>query len=178
VYLDLKKADWLVKIEEMATDVAQREGCVLYDLELVGTGNGRILRIYIDKDAGVGVEDCSSVSKGLNLLLDANEDAVPGGNYTLEVSTPGLDRILTKPWHFEKVIGKKIYIKLTSSLSTLGVTEKGIASMKQFDEVLAAVEGDQLVFDIRGVNVKIPFSKIEKSKLVFEMKTNSIKKKK
>lgn len=169
--------DWLSEIKVLAQEVAQQEGCVLYDLEMIGTGNGRTLRIYIDKDAGVGVEDCSSVSKGLNLKLDA-DDIVPGGNYHLEVSTPGLDRILTKRWHFEKVIGQKVYVKLVGSLGTLGVIEKTIMAMKQFEEPLKAVQGDDLIFDIRTFEVKIPMAKIEKSKLVFEMKTNSIKKKK
>lgn len=175
--MDLKKTEWLSEIEVLAAEVAQQQGCVLYDLEMVGTGNGRTLRIYIDKDAGVGVEDCSSVSKGLNLKLDA-EDIVPGGNYHLEVSTPGLDRILTKRWHFEKVVGQKVYVKLLQSLGTLGVTEKSIMAMKQFEEPLKALDGDNLVFDIRTFEVKVPLAKIERSKLVFEMKTNSIKKKK
>ncbi len=177
MFLDLKRVDWLSEIKVLAQEVAQQEGCVLYDLEMIGTGNGRTLRIYIDKDAGVGVEDCSSVSKGLNLKLDA-DDIVPGGNYHLEVSTPGLDRILTKRWHFEKVIGQKVYVKLVGSLGTLGVIEKTIMAMKQFEEPLKAVQGDDLIFDIRTFEVKIPMAKIEKSKLVFEMKTNSIKKKK
>ncbi len=180
MFLDLRKnstnVDWLEKIEVLAQEVAQQQGCVLYDLEMVGTGNGRTLRIYIDKDAGVGVEDCSSVSKGLNQKLD-EKDLVPDGNYNLEVSTPGLDRILTKRWHFEKVVGQKIYVKLAQSLGTLGVVEKSIMAMKQFEDVLSAVDGDDLVFNIRATTVKVPMSKIEKSKLVFEMKTNSIKKK-
>ncbi len=180
MFLDLKKkstnVDWLAKIEVLAQEVAQHEGCVLYDLEMVGTGNGRTLRIYIDKNTGVGVEDCSSVSKGLNQKLDEN-DLVPDDNYNLEVSTPGLDRILTKRWHFEKVIGQKIYVKLAQSLGTLGVVEKSIMAMKQFEEPLKAVEGDDLLFEIRTILVKVPMNKIEKSKLVFEMKTNSSKKK-
>ena len=88
---------WLEKIEKIAQEIAEREGCVLYDLENIGSGKGRILRVYIDKDTGVGIEDCSNVSKGLNLRLDV-EDIVPGEMYNLEVSTPGLDRHLKKAW--------------------------------------------------------------------------------
>ena len=174
--LDSKKQDWLQNIELLATEAAEQEGCILYDLEMIGSGNGRVLRIYIDKDSGVGVQDCSNVSKALTLKLDADEEIVPGGNYNLELSTPGLDRPLTKKWHFEKVVGKKIYIKLESSLSTLGVEEKSIATMKQFEEILQAVDSNDLIFDIRSFKVKVPIDKIEKSKLVFEMKTNSKKK--
>ncbi len=176
MFLDLKKEDWLKKIELLATEAAEQNGCVLYDLEMIGSGNGRVLRIYIDKEAGIGVEECSSVSKSLNLKLDEDEDIVPGGVYNLEVSSPGLDRPLRKKWHFEKVIGKKVYIKLEQSLGHLGVEEKTISAMKQFEDILQDVESDDLVFKIRSFNVKVPLAKIEKSKLVFEMKTNSKKK--
>ena len=128
----------------------------------------------------MGIEDCSNVSKGLNLRLDV-EDIVPGGMYNLEVSTPGLDRHLKKKWHFEKAIGQKIYVKLSSSLGSMGaVQDKGLLSMKQFEEVLKSVEGEELNFEIRSNPVRIPMDKIEKSKMVFEMKTNvkkSVKKK-
>ena len=176
MFLDLKKDDWLKKIELLATEAAEQNGCVLYDIEMIGSGNGRVLRIYIDKEAGIGVEECSSVSKALNLNLEADEDIVPGGIYNLEVSSPGLDRPLRKKWHFEKVIGKKVYIKLEQSLGHLGVEEKTISAMKQFEDILQAVDADDLVFNIRSFEVKIPVVKIEKSKLVFEMKTNSKKK--
>lgn len=169
---------WLEKIEKIAQEVAEREGCVLYDIEHVGAGKGRIIRVYIDKDEGVGIEDCSNVSKGLNLMLDV-EDIVPGSMYNLEVSTPGLDRHLKKMWHFEKAIGKKIYVKLAKSLGAMGLTEdKGMIAMKQFDEVLAGVDGDSLVFDLRGEKIKIPQSQIEKAKVVFEVKSNAKPKKK
>ncbi len=164
---------WLEKIEKLAQEVAAREGCVLYDLEHTGSGNGRILRVYIDKEEGVGIEDCSNVSKGLNLLLDV-EDIVPGSMYNLEVSTPGLDRQLKKPWHYEKAIGKKIYVKLMKSLGSMGLTEdKGMISMKQFDDVLMGFEDNSLVFNLRSQPIKIPLEQIEKAKVVFELKTNA-----
>ncbi len=167
---------WLEKVEKIAQEVAEREGCVLYDLEHTGSGNGRILRIFIDKTDGVSIEDCSNVSKGLNLLLDV-EDVVPGEMYNLEVSTPGLDRQLKKLWHFEKAVGKKIYVQLENSLGSLDATEdKGMLSMKKFEDVLVAVEGETLKFDIRKQKINIPFSAVEKAKMVFELKTNQKKK--
>ena len=76
---------WLEKVEKLAQEVAEREGCILYDVENSGSGKGRILRIYIDKEGGVGIEDCSNVSKGLNLMLDV-EDIVPGAMYVCIIS--------------------------------------------------------------------------------------------
>ena len=166
---------WLEKVEKIAQEISEREGCILYDLEHTGSGKGRILRVYIDKEGGVGIDDCSNVSKGINLRLDV-EDVVPGDMYNLEVSTPGLDRNLKKKWHFEKAIGKKVYIKLAKSLGTMGVEDKGIIAMKQFDEVLKSVDDEFLLFDIRSIPVKVPLNQIEKAKIVFELKTNSKKK--
>lgn len=167
---------WLEKVEKIAQEIVEREGCILYDLEHTGAGKGRILRVFIDKDSGVGIEDCSNISKGLNLRLDV-EDIVPGGMYNLEVSTPGLDRHLKKKWHFEKVVGKKIAIQLSKSLGSLGAVEdKGLISMKKFEDVLLAVDDENLFFDIRSNKIKVPFTAVEKAKLVFEYKVNSKKK--
>jgi ribosome maturation factor RimP len=169
---------WLEKLEKIAQEITEQEGCVLYDLEHVGSGQGRILRVYIDKENGVGIEDCSNVSKALNLRLD-DEDIVPGSMYNLEVSTPGLDRNLKKKWHYEKAIGKKVYIKLAKSLGSIGAVsaeQKGLFAMKQFDDTLKAIDDEFAYFDIKNIDVKIPLSQIEKAKLVFELKTNTKKK--
>lgn len=170
-YLDA----WLEKIEVIANEIAEREGCFVYDIEHTGSGKGRILRVFIDKTEGVGIEECSNVSKALNLRLDV-EDVVPGAMYNLEVSTPGLDRHLRKKWHFEKAVGKKIYVRLEKSLGSLGIEDKGLLSTKQIEDVLTAVEGEQLVFTLRGLTVKVPIEVVEKSKLVFEYKVNPKKK--
>jgi ribosome maturation factor RimP len=167
---------WLEKVEQIAKEIAEREGCVLYDLEHIGAGKGRTLRVYIDKEGGVGIEECSNVSKALNLRLDV-EDVVPGSMYNLEVSTPGLDRHLKKSWHFEKAVGKKIFIQMSKSLGSQGATEdKGMLSMKKFEEVLAAADDQKLQFEMRGQRIVVPLSVVEKAKLVFEYKTNSKKK--
>lgn len=165
---------WLEKIQKIASEVSLREGCELYDLEMVGAGKNRVLRVYIDKSTGIGIEDCSNVSKGMNLLLDV-EDVIPGGMYNLEVSSPGLDRHLKTKIHFEKAVGKKVYVQLTQSLGTMGAKDKGIISMKKFDNILEAVNGEDLVFNIRSEIVNVPISLVEKAKLVFEMKTNHTK---
>lgn len=166
---------WIEKVEKIAQEIAEREGCLLYDIEHSGVGKNRILRVYIDKDSGVGIEDCSNVSKGLNLRLDV-ENIVPGAMYNLEVSTPGLDRHLKKKWHFERVVGKKVSIQLSKPLGSLDIIEdKGLTSMKKFAEVLQSVDMEHLVFEIRSNAVKVPLAAIEKAKLVFEYKINSKK---
>jgi ribosome maturation factor RimP len=160
---------WLEKIEKIAGEVSRREGCELYDVELVGTGRGRVLRVFIDKDSGVGIEDCSNVSKGLNLLLDV-EDVVPGGMYNLEVSSPGLDRHLSKPRHFEKVVGQKIYVQLNQNLGSLGAQDKGLLSMKKFEDTLVAFVDGRLQFKLKNEDVFVPLTALDRARLIFEIK--------
>jgi ribosome maturation factor RimP len=170
---------WMEKVEKMAEQVAAGEGCFIYDIEFVGIGKGRTLRVYIDKETapatteneepqGVGIGDCSNVSKALDLLLDEN-DVIPGETYYLEVSTPGLDRWLRRPWHFEKALGRKIWVKTRGPFEAYGVTDKKLKAAKQIEEVLKSFDGENLFFQVKDVEVKIPLSAIEKSKIVFEM---------
>src|ERR1700743_1690094 len=100
----------LDKVREIAERVAQSSGLELIDLELLGGGKARMLRVYIDKPGGVTHEDCSNFSREAGTIFDV-EDAVPGGQYTLEVSSPGLDRKLTKPEEFQRFVGS--LVKLT-----------------------------------------------------------------
>lgn len=184
---------WLKKIENIVADICLKQGCELYDIEVVGSGNGRVLRIFIDKPVvmsaevrdltdedesptgGVGIEDCSNVARELNQILDAEggEELVPGGAYSLEVSSPGLDRHLKTKNHFEKVVGKKIYVQLDQNLGSLGAQEKAIQLTKKFEEVLKSVEDDKLVFDFRQETIKVPLNLVHKAKLTFDFKENT-----
>lgn len=163
-------SSWMNKVEEVARDVAKAEGCYLYDIEFVGLGKGRTLRVFIDKEDGsVGLDDCAGVSRALNEILDTDENLVPGEAYNLEVSTPGLDRILRQPWHFQKVIGKKIYIKTTKALEAAGVTDKKWTAAKTVEDVLDSADEKGIRFVVKGVELNIPYSMIDKAKVVFEM---------
>lgn len=164
----------LSRIEKLASDVAVREGCELYDIEFIGSGRGRVLRVYIDKADGVGVEDCSNVSKGLNLLLDV-EDPIPGGQYNLEVSSPGLDRVLSKPHHFAKAVGKKVSFKLSKSLSELGFPEAKPANAKNIDATILKFTDGRVHVDFDGQSIEFDIGAVSRAKLVFEIKTGTKK---
>ena len=97
----------LDKVREIADRVALSSGLVVWDLELKGSGAARTLRIYIDKAGGVTHEHCAAYSRELATILDV-EDVVPGGAYLLEISSPGLDRKLLKPEHFEQFTGSLV----------------------------------------------------------------------
>lgn len=164
---------WFEKIHKIADDIAVREGCQLYDLEMIGTGAGRTLRVFIDKDVtGIGIEDCSNVSKGLNEILD-QEDLIPGGEYQLEVSSPGLDRHLKTETHFKKVIGKKVFVQLSQNLGSLGAQDASLQATKKVQDELAGVEDCHILFKLKDEMVRIPIAAVEKAKLIFEFKTNN-----
>jgi ribosome maturation factor RimP len=162
--------EWFAKVEKICQQISEREGCYLYEADFTGTGGGRALRVFIDKDGGAGLEDCASVSRGLNEVLDAQEDLIPGGHYNLEVSTPGIDRSLSKPWHFEKVVGKKIWVKTGSAFEEYGVQEPTLKKAKQTEAVLKEFKDNYLVLENKkGEDTRLPFDKVEKAKVVFEM---------
>lgn len=158
----------LQKIKVLAQEVAVREGVSIYDIEFAGGPQGQALRVYIDKqEGGIGIEDCANVSRGLSELLDAS-DPIPGGHYNLEVSSPGLERPLKQPWHFEKAVGKKVWLKLDRALESFGSRDKKLKNAKQLTEILLAVEGDQAKFQVGEETVLIPLEAIGKAKLVFD----------
>ena len=158
----------LEKLEQLATDVAVREGCVLYDISFSGGLGGRALRVFIDREGGqVTVEDCANVSRGMNLILDV-EDIIPGGNYNLEVSSPGLDRVLRKQWHFEKAAGKKVWMKTSKAMEAFGLQSKRLKFAKQIEEVVQSADQEGVRFKIDDEEVTVPYSAIEKAKIVFE----------
>ena len=182
--MENRQEPWVKKVETIVSDIAAKNGCELYDIEVVGSGNGRVLRIFLDKPVttqedgttmGIGIEDCSNVARALNEVLDVEggPEIVPGGAYSLEVSSPGLDRHLKTKNHFEKVVGKKIFVQLEKSLGSLGAKEKAIELQKKFEEVLKAVEDDSLVFDFRQETIKVPLNVVQKAKLTFDFKENT-----
>ncbi|MBC7458268.1 MAG: ribosome maturation factor RimP, partial [Bdellovibrionaceae bacterium] len=153
---------WFEKVHKIAEEVALGAGCELYDLEIIGTGNARVLRVFVDKIEGVGIEDCSKVAKGLNEFLDADENLIPGGEYTLEVSSPGLERHLKTENHFKKVLNKKLAIQLSKNLGALGAINLTIQPTKKFEAELLGVEESHIVFQIKDEKVKIPLNVVEK----------------
>src|SRR5512140_424039 len=103
------------KIEEIAQRVTGSEGIELVEVEVKGGGNQRFVRISIDKPEGVTHADCENVSQQVGTILDV-EDVVPGGRYTLEVSSPGVERKLRKPADYARFQGQKAKVTLREPL--------------------------------------------------------------
>ncbi|MCB0394699.1 MAG: ribosome maturation factor RimP [Bdellovibrionales bacterium] len=161
---------FLEQVENLAKEVCQREGCILYDLEFSGgsKGRGRMLRVYIEKDQGdtVGVDDCANVSRGLSFYLDSDESLIPGESYTLEVSSPGLERPLRQKWHFEKSVGSKAFFVITQPLGDFG---GAVANQKKFEATILALTETGLKLEVGEQELEIPFSVVTKANLIFEM---------
>ena len=98
------------RIREITDRVAAAEGLELVDVEIVGRGRSAVLRIFLDKPGGIAIRDCEQVSRQVGAILDV-EDLLPG-RYTLEVSSPGLDRRLVKPADYERFAGKQVKLVL------------------------------------------------------------------
>ncbi len=97
-------------MENEAAPICEENGVYVYDAEYKKEGGKWVLRLYIDKDGGVNVEDCERVSRQLNDALEGKLDFIKEP-YLFEVSSPGMDRKLSRDWHFEKALGKNVDIK-------------------------------------------------------------------
>lgn len=97
-------------VAALARPIVEEKGCSLWDVEYVKEAGEWFLRLYIDKEGGVGIDDCEAVSRPVSDLLDET-DPIPG-SYTFEVSSAGLERALRRPEHFASCMGRKVDVKL------------------------------------------------------------------
>src|SRR6266550_3771651 len=96
-------------IHAIVERVAASLGVEVVEIDLRGGGKARMLRIFIDKPGGVTHEDCANLSREVSTILDV-EDVIPGGSYLLEVSSPGLDRKLTRAADYERFTGSRVKV--------------------------------------------------------------------
>ena len=172
----------LEKVRKLVEDVCRNERVRLYDVEFVtGSGGaGRTLRVFVDQtDDGslVSLENCAKVSRGLSEKLDAEEDAVPGGEYSLEVSSPGLDRSLREPWHFEAVIGSKIELRTKVPLEEISPLFAQFKNRSKVTGKLVRVENNCLFVEADGVSFAVPMDQVAKSNKIYEFENKKIDKK-
>ena len=144
------------KIESLTSKTINSLGYELYDVEYVKEGKEYYLRIYIDKETGIDLEDCEKVSNEINEELD-KEDFIKE-QYFLEVSSPGVERVLRKDKHLKANIGKKVQIKLF----------KPVENQKQYIGILNSF--DELTLSINVNNIKMDFDRknISQIKIIFE----------
>lgn len=158
------------KLERLAEEICQREGCELYELEWVSgsKGKGRVLRVYVDRqDQMPSVEDCEKVSRGLSLILDV-EDVIPGGEYALEVSTPGMDRRLSRPKHFQKSTGKNIQLKTKENIHDFNSGFENKPKRQNARGRVLDADSEYFTIDVDGTKLKVPYSIVDKAQVIFD----------
>ena len=129
-------------------------GYELADLEVKLGGRNGIVRVFIDKPEGISLDDCEKVSLAVSALLDV-EDPVPG-HYDLEVSSPGLNRKLTKPEHFERFTGEVVKVEMRFP----------IGGRKRFRGQLTSSDKDNIQVVVDGVEHSLPIATIDTARLV------------
>lgn len=159
-------------IREIASRVATAQGIEVVEVELRGGGKARTLRITIDKPEGVTHEDCAMISRDVSTILDV-EDAVSGASYTLEVSSPGLDRALKKPEDYRRFTGSRMKL----------MTREPVNGNRHFEGRLQSFENGRLTLETMkgrqkakpghpipaGERIEIDLANVEKANLVPEI---------
>lgn len=136
--------------------IIEEKGIYLWDIEFKKEGPSYVLRIFLDKDGGIGISDCEEVSRTLSDVLDA-ADPIPQ-EYMLEVSSAGLDRAIKYDFHFEKCMGKNVDVKLFAAMDG---TKEFTAKLTGYDEENVKLETD-------GREMSLPKNKISSLRLTVE----------
>lgn len=144
-------------LTELIEPVINALGYTLWGVEYLGQGKHSVLRVYLDKEGGIFIEDCAEVSKQISSLLDV-EDPI-SGEYTLEVSSPGLDRILFTLEQLREYVGHNLKLKLTESFE----------GKRNYSGQLKAVLDDEVMLIIGDQEYILPYELIEKANLVSQV---------
>jgi ribosome maturation factor RimP len=148
----------VAKITEVAERVAEPEGIEIVEAQLLGSGRGRLLRIYIDRPQGVTHSDCEFISHQVGTILDI-EDVIPGDSYTLEVSSPGLERKLSKAKDFERFVGQKAKVVLREPVEN---QRSWVGKLTGISQGIVELEPSA------GRLIHFPLAQVEKANLKFD----------
>jgi len=143
------------KLTDMLRPAVEEVGKELLGIEYISAGNNSVLRLFIDHENGIDVDDCAEVSRQVGAILDV-EDPI-SSEFNLEVSSPGLDRPLFDKPHYEAVIGEVIEVKLSIPLN----------GRRKFKGCLVAIENDTLVVTVDSEDYELVLGNIVKANLVF-----------
>lgn len=164
-YLHRRRTTVLGKCNKLKNSVALITGLIeptvsalgleLWGIEHIQQGKYSLLRIYIERDAGVVIEDCEQVSKQVSALLDV-EDPI-SGEYTLEVSSPGIERPLFSAKQFAQFAGSEVKLRMHSPVS----------GRRNFKGKIVKVEGDSISLHVDDADIDLNFSDVDKANIVF-----------
>lgn len=145
------------QLGELLGPVVVGLGYELWEIEYASRAGGGLLRLYIDAPEGISVDDCERVSRAVSVTLD-EADPIPG-EYTLEVSSPGLDRVLRTQAHFARFAGEKVKLEMM----------RPIDGRKRFQGLLKKVGESEITLEMDGGVVSLPIDDIHRARLVPEV---------
>jgi ribosome maturation factor RimP len=151
------------RVRELVEPQVTSRDLELYDVEL----NGGILRIAVDRPGGVPLDEITQLSRVISVLLDEDEDVVPG-RYTLEVSSPGLERTLRTPEHFTKSVGSAIRLRTTAAAAAEATD--GARPERRLRGTLTAADDEAITVapEGGGDERRLRYDQIDRAKTVFE----------
>ena len=141
-----------MNVTDEVRKVVESHGAKLYDTEVANEDGHTVYRVYVMKEGGVDLDLCADISRDLSPMLDVYPPV--GGQYYLEVSSPGVERTLKTPEHFQNSVGEKVYLKLSSG-------DKVRGTLKGFDE------GD-VVLETEHGQERFPLNEIRKARTYYE----------
>ena len=142
------------QVEELLAPTVESLGCSIWGVEFLTQGKHTKLRLYIDRDVGVTVDDCANVSRHVSDILDVEE--LISGAYTLEVSSPGMDRILFKESQFADSVGEQVDVRLNFPFE----------GRRKFIGMLAGVQDSMAVVQIDEDEYLLPLENIQRARVI------------
>ncbi len=136
----------IAKAAAVVTPIAREMGLDIWDIQYLKEGTEWCLRIIIDKEGGVGINDCEKLSRAIDKPLDELDPIE--GSWSLEVSSPGIERSLTKPEHYEKMAGRDIAVQLYRPLEETGEKEIIAQLVELRDKAIILADMDKTEFEI------------------------------
>ena len=140
------------RVYSLIEETVKNEGVTLWDVRFLKEGANWYLRVFIDKPEGISIDDCTAVSHAIDPIIDEADPI--DKSYFLEVCSPGIERELTRPWHYEAVLGEKIKIKLYKALD----------GKKEFTGLLKT-SGDTLIIETETGEISFPKETVSKAYL-------------
>jgi ribosome maturation factor RimP len=154
------------RARKLLEPVLAREGYELVEAEWLREGGTWVLRLYVDKPGGVGIDDCQAVSRLVETILDVEDFIEPA--YSLEVSSPGVDRPLRKPEDFQRFAGQRAKVKAFGPLESA----TGLSPRKQWSGTLRGFRDGAVEIDVDGKVHRIPADRIAKANLEYDLEAD------
>ncbi|MFO8088466.1 MAG: ribosome maturation factor RimP [Desulfatiglandaceae bacterium] len=144
------------RVTALVEPVIEEMGFELVDVEFLTDRGRKVLRIYVDAEGGITLDECVEVSREVGTLIDL-EDVV-SDQYVLEVSSPGLDRPLKKEKDFAAAVGRKVKVKM----------KKPVEQRRNFTGILKSFENDVITLQFDNHIVDLPLKEVESARIVYE----------